>query len=77
LLAQLAELRRAHGTEARKDFEIHGFDVAAQTPADYQRLGELGVTDACAAPWGFDPATPLQAQLDGLRRFGDSVISRM
>ena len=77
LLAQLAELRKVHGTEGRKDFEIHGFDVAAQAPADYRRLGELGVTDACVAPWGFDPSTALQAQLDGLRRFGDSVISRM
>jgi probable F420-dependent oxidoreductase len=77
LLQQLAELRKAHGTDTRKDFEIHGFDVAAQTPADFSRLGELGVTDACVAPWGFDPSTALEAQLDGLRRFGDSVISRM
>ena len=77
LLRQLQELRQAHGTDGRTDFEIHGFDVAAQTPADFKRLGELGVTDACVAPWGFDPSTPLSAQLDGLRRFGDSVISRM
>lgn len=77
LLAQLAQLRREYGTDRRRDFEIHGFDVAAQSPADYRRLGELGVTDACVAPWGFDPATPLAAQLDGLRRFGDTVISRM
>jgi len=77
LLRQLAQLRREHGTDTRTDFEIHGFDVAAQTPADYTRLGELGVTDACVAPWGFDPATPLQGQLDGLRRFGETVISRM
>jgi probable F420-dependent oxidoreductase len=77
LLRQLQELRQAHGTHGRKDFEIHGFDVAAQTPADFKRLGELGVTDACVAPWGFDPYTPLAAQLDGLRRFGDTVISRM
>jgi probable F420-dependent oxidoreductase len=77
LLRQLQELRQAHGTHGRTDFEIHGFDVAAQTPADFKRLGELGVTDACVAPWGFDPSTPLPAQLDGLRRFGDSVISRM
>ena len=77
LLQQLAQLRREHGTDARKDFEIHGFDVAAQTPADFRRLGELGVTDACVAPWGFDPSTPLQGQLDGLRRFGETVISRM
>jgi probable F420-dependent oxidoreductase len=77
LLAQLAQLRREYGTDGRGDFEIHGFDVAAQSAADYQRLGELGVTDACVAPWGFDPSTPLQAQLDGLRRFGDGVISKM
>ena len=77
LLAQLAELRRANGTDGRKDFEIHGFDVAAQGPADFRRLGDLGVTDACVAPWGFDPSTALEAQLDGLRRFGDTVISRM
>ncbi len=77
LLRQLHELRRAHGTDGRKDFEIHGFDVAAQTPSDYQRLAELGVTDACVAPWGFDPSTPLPAQLDGMRRFGDTIISRM
>jgi probable F420-dependent oxidoreductase len=77
LLAQLAQLRREFGTDGRQDFEVHGFDVAAQSPADYQRLGELGVTDACVAPWGFDPSTPLAAQLDGLRRFGDTVIRRM
>ena len=77
LLQQLAQLRREYGTDARQDFEIHGFDVAAQTPADFRRLGELGVTDACVAPWGFDPSTPLQGQLDGLRRFGETVISRM
>jgi probable F420-dependent oxidoreductase len=77
LLAQLAQLRREFGTDGRRDFEVHGFDVAAQSPDDYRRLGELGVTDACVAPWGFDPSTPLAAQLDGLRRFGDTVIRRM
>jgi probable F420-dependent oxidoreductase len=77
LLEQLAELRKVHGTAGRKDFEIHGFDVAAQAPGDFKRLADLGVTDACVAPWGFDPSTPIEAQLDGLRRFGDTVISRM
>jgi probable F420-dependent oxidoreductase len=77
LLADLAALRAAAGTAGRKDFEIHGFDMAAQSVADFQRLGDLGVTDACVAPWGFDPAAPLNVQLDGLRRFGDSVIAHM
>jgi probable F420-dependent oxidoreductase len=77
LLLQLDALRKEHASPGRKDFQIHGFDVAAQAPADFKRLGELGVTDACVAPWGFDPSTPLEVQLDGLRRFGDTVISRM
>lgn len=77
LIAQLNVLRREYGTAGREDFEVHGFDVASQTPADFRRLGEIGITDACVAPWGFDPSTSLEGQLDGLRRFGDSVISRM
>ncbi len=77
LLRELDALRGAAGTRARKDFEIHGFDMAARTVADFQRLTELGVTDACVAPWGFDPSTALPAQLDGLRRFGDEVIARL
>ncbi|MBS0378934.1 MAG: TIGR03619 family F420-dependent LLM class oxidoreductase [Proteobacteria bacterium] len=75
LLAELAGLRAAAGTAGRADFEIHGFDVAAQQPDDFRRLAELGVTDACVAPWGFDPAATLQAQLDAIRRFGDAVIA--
>jgi probable F420-dependent oxidoreductase len=77
LLAELDSLRAAAGTRARKDFEIHGFDMAAQKPEDFRRLGELGVTDACVAPWGFDPAAALPVQLAALKRFGDEVIARM
>jgi probable F420-dependent oxidoreductase len=77
LLRELDALRAAAGTRARADFEIHGFDMAAHSVADFKRLAELGVTDACVAPWGFDPATALPAQLDGLRRFGDEVIARL
>jgi probable F420-dependent oxidoreductase len=77
LLRELDSLRGAAGTSSRKDFEIHGFDMAARTVADFQRLAELGITDACVAPWGFDPTTALPTQLDGLRRFGDEVIARL
>jgi probable F420-dependent oxidoreductase len=77
LLAELDSLRSAAGTRGRTDFEIHGFDMAAQTPEDFRRLGELGVTDACVAPWGFDPAAALPTQLAALKRFGDQVIGRM
>jgi probable F420-dependent oxidoreductase len=77
LLAELDSLRSAAGTRGRTDFEIHGFDMAAQTPEDFRRLGELGITDACVAPWGFDPAAALPTQLAALKRFGDQVIGRM
>ena len=50
--------------------------VDANTVADYRRLQDLGVTDACAVPWGLDPTAPLQRQLDAVRRFGDDVISK-
>lgn len=76
LLLELNNYREAAGARLRPDFEIHGFDMAAAQVPDFKRLGELGVTDACVAPWGFDPSTPLAAQLDAMRRFGDEVISR-
>jgi probable F420-dependent oxidoreductase len=76
LIGELQQLRGAAGTAARRDFEIHGFDMAAQSVADFRRLAELGVTDACVAPWGFDPAASLATQLAAIGRFGDSVIAR-
>jgi probable F420-dependent oxidoreductase len=77
MLGELQALRRAAATDTRADFEIHGFDMAATSVADFRRLEELGVTDACVAPWGFDPAAALPQQLDALRRFGDAVIAHI
>jgi len=77
LIAELNTLRTAAGTRGRADFQIHGFDMAAHSVGDFHRLGELGVTDACVAPWGFEPAAALQTQLDAMRRFGDEVIARV
>ena len=77
LLLELEGYRRAAGTHARADFEIHGFDMAARQAPDFRRLGDLGVTDACVAPWGLDPSTPLAQQLQAMRRFGDEIIGRM
>ena len=77
LLAELQQTRVEHGTQARKDFEIHGMPVDATTVADYRRLRGLGVTDACAVPWGLDPTAPLERQLDAVRRFGDEIIARL
>jgi probable F420-dependent oxidoreductase len=77
LLAELDQARAQHGTHACKDFEIHGMPVDATTVADFRRLRELGVTDACAVPWGLDPTAPLERQIDATRRFGDEIIARL
>jgi len=77
LVGELQRLRASTATRERDDFEIHGFDMGARSVADFRRLAALGVTDACVAPWGFDPALPLPAQLEALRRFGEDVIGRM
>jgi probable F420-dependent oxidoreductase len=77
LLGELNRCREAAGTRARADFEVHGFDMAARQVADFRRLAELGITDACVAPWGFDPATPLATQLTAIQRFGDEIIGRL
>jgi probable F420-dependent oxidoreductase len=77
LIRDLTGLREAHGTRQRNDFQIHGFDVAAGTPADFRRMEDIGVTDACVAPWSMDPTATPQVQLDAIRRFGDEVIAKM
>jgi alkanesulfonate monooxygenase SsuD/methylene tetrahydromethanopterin reductase-like flavin-dependent oxidoreductase (luciferase family) len=77
MIRALNDLRREHGTIGRKDFEIHGMDVAATTVEDFRRLRDIGVTDACTVPWSMDPGVTIDAQLDAIRRFGDEVIAKV
>jgi len=76
LIGELRRLRAAPGARSGA-FQIHGFDMGARSVDDFRRLGELGVTDACVAPWGMDPALPLPQQLDALQRFGAQIIARV
>jgi probable F420-dependent oxidoreductase len=76
LVAELNRLRDEHGTRQNAEFEIHGMPVDAVTADDFKRLRDLGVTDACAVPWGLDPTAPLERQIDAIRRFGDEVIAK-
>jgi alkanesulfonate monooxygenase SsuD/methylene tetrahydromethanopterin reductase-like flavin-dependent oxidoreductase (luciferase family) len=76
LIRSLNLLRREHGTIGRKDFEIHGMDVAATTVEDFRRQRDIGVTDACTVPWNVDAGVTIDAQLDAVRRFGDEVIAK-
>ena len=77
LIGQLQAQRSSFGTRGRHDFEIHAFDSGARRPADFHRLAEIGVTDACVAPWGLDVSVPLPAQMDAIKRFGDEVIDKV
>ena len=76
LITDLNTLRDQHGTRSNAAYQIHGFDVAAKTVADFKRMAEIGVTDACVLPW--DMMTPLNTaqQIDAIKRFGDEVIAR-
>ncbi len=51
----------------------------ALTADDYRRAAEVGVTDNLTMPWvfygGFD--LPLQAKLDGVRRFAEEIMARV
>ena len=76
LIGELKRLRAAPGARAG-GFEIHGFDMGARSVDDFHRLRELGVTDACVAPWGMDPGLPLAQQLEALQRFGADIITRL
>lgn len=75
LVGELNGYRREFGTEARKDFEIHLIDSYASKVADYQRLEALGATEAALVPWA-PSVRDRQSQLDAIKRFGDTVISR-
>jgi probable F420-dependent oxidoreductase len=79
LLAKLAEYRRAEGTSDRP-FEIQVISMDAYSLDGVRRLEEQGVTDVIVGfrwPYVVGADTePLQAKLDNLRRYADSVIAK-
>ena len=80
LLARLAELRRAEGTEGRP-FEVHVISVDAYSVDGVQRLEDQGVTDVIVGfrwPYQVGPDTqPLADKLGNLHRFADEVIAKV
>ena len=80
LLTKLHQLRDEEGT-ADKPFEVHVISVDAFTVDGIHRLEEQGVTDVIVGfrwPYEVGPDTePLQAKLDNLRRFADTVMSQV
>ncbi len=80
LLARLAELRKAGGTDDRP-FEVHVISMDAYSVDGIRRLADQGVTDVIVGfrwPYAVGPDTEqLPAKLDHLRRFADQVIARV
>jgi probable F420-dependent oxidoreductase len=80
LLAKVREFREAAGT-ADRPFEIHVISMDAYTLDGLKRLEEQGVTDVIVGfrwPYVVGPDTePLSAKLDNLRRYADSVMSKI
>ena len=77
-IARIQELRREAGRE-REPFEIHVISTEAYTPDGVKRLEDLGVTDAIIGfRNAYGPDTmPLQAKIDALKGFADSVIAKV
>ena len=79
LLARLAELRAEAGRE-QLPFETHVISMDAFSVDGVRRLEEKGVTDVVVGfrwPYVVGPDTePLQAKIENLRRFADTVITK-
>jgi probable F420-dependent oxidoreductase len=77
LLERLSQLRKEAG-RSEESFEVHVISADAYSVDGVRRLEQQGVTDVIVGfrwPYSVGPDTePLQAKLDNLRRFADTVI---
>jgi probable F420-dependent oxidoreductase len=80
LLSRLAELRAEAGRD-KVPFETHVISMDAFTVDGVRRLEEQGVTDVIVGfrwPYVVGPdIEPLQAKIDSLRQFADTVITKV
>ncbi len=79
LLEALSRLREEAGT-ADRPFEVHVISLDAFSVDGIRRLEEQGVTDVIVGfRWPYEVGAdtePLQAKLDSLRRFAETVIAK-
>ncbi len=79
LEALCAKVRRARSESKRagEPFDILATCSDAYDVDGYRRLRDFGVTHLMTMPWFFygGPTEDLRQKLDGMRRFGDEVIS--
>jgi probable F420-dependent oxidoreductase len=81
LAETVATLRRLLDDEGRGDdpFEINALCLDVFDAAGYQRMADLGVTEAQTVPWYFYGGDPndLSVQIDSLARFAETVMAEV
>ena len=80
----IESIEKIRGYRAEQGLGDVPFDVMASASDagdvdGYQRLGDAGVTHILTMPWAFyyGLTNDLQEKIDGTRRYGEDVISRM
>lgn len=77
----LEKVRRFRAEQGRpgEPFEVMASASDAFDLDGYRRLADLGVTHILTMPWMLygGPTDDLQRKLDGIRRFGEDVLSQM
>jgi probable F420-dependent oxidoreductase len=80
-MVQRVHALRAEYGRASEPFEVHAISLDAFSIDGAHRLQDLGVTDAIVGfryPYTSEPDTqPLQEKIDLLRRFADTVLSKV
>ena len=81
LAETVATLRRLLDDEGRGDvpFEINALCLDVFDAPGYQRMADLGVTEAQTVPWYFYGGDPndLSVQIDSLARFAETVMAEV
>jgi probable F420-dependent oxidoreductase len=78
IVARLRALREASGRGGRP-FHVLASATDAFDVGGYRRLEEIGVTHLVTMPWVFygGRLDSLESKLNGIRRFGEEIITRM
>jgi hypothetical protein len=77
VIPRLGELRAEYG-RADEPFEIKALCTDVFDAAGFERMAEMGVTEAMVCPWYFRPGDvdALEHQVDAVHWFGDEVVAR-
>ena len=76
MVEKIAAFRREFGT-ADRPFEIHAGVMDSNDIDSMRRMTDMGATHIFTAPWDvYNPLQSLQAKVDAVKKFGDTVIAK-